>query len=114
VQLAVSKGVKAQDIVTVASEALALDTGGTAAVTDVENYVIGKINGTSLPAADKDALAIVVDSVGVVAQNEVTNIAGTTPTVAIADVLNKIIQAAKAQLGVPSPAVSTTAQGTVS
>lgn len=111
VQLAVSHGVSAQMIVIVASEALALDKGSATSIDNVETFVNAKINNApKIPAADKEALLILTSSLGAIAQQELQKVTGATPTVAIADVLNKIILAAQAQVSAaPTPTTSSAA-----
>lgn len=99
VATAVSKGISAKQIKSIAQEVLAVDQGEAVTLTSIQAFVNTKIAGLNLPAGDVAASQILLAALSEAVQQEISSAQGKiTPTTqaAIAEVLNDVIVACAA------------------
>lgn len=100
VATAVTKGVSAAKIKTIASEILAADTGTQVALSAIESIINQKLVALNLPPADLAAAEILTATLTGIIQLQLTGTAATAITaqtqIAVADIMNDLIVATSA------------------
>jgi hypothetical protein len=97
---AVQKGVPALEIKSIAAQVLAVDTGSSVALSEVESIINGKLVGLNLSPADLAAAEILTATMEAVIETQLTGATAISVSaqtqVAVAELMNDIIMATSA------------------